>query len=81
MRCFEALCSRSSTYLNGIQRVIQLFPLFCLLLFHVEAIIVDTKVEIHLHKAKVILPIVQAELIETCREKWRFLFPKLAALH
>lgn len=77
MSCFEALCGRSSTYPNGIQCVIQLFPLFYLLLFHVETIIVDTKVEIHLHKAKVILPIVQAQLVETCREKWRFLLPEV----
>lgn len=63
--CFKALCGGSSTYLDGLQGVIQLPPLCWLLPLHAEAIVVDAKVEVHLHEAEVVMLVVQAQLVET----------------
>lgn len=74
-RGFTALCAGSGTHLDGLQGVVQLPPLFWLLPLRVEAVVVDPKVEVHLHEAEVVVLVVQAQLVETCREKRGVLFP------
>lgn len=72
--CVGAPCGCLDTHPDCLQGVVQFFPLLRLLVFCVEAFIVDTEVEIDLHEAKVIVLVVQAQLVETCREKWGLLF-------
>lgn len=70
-RCAGAPSSLPDPHPNCLQGVIQLLPLCWLLVFHVEVLVVHTKVEIHLHEAEVVLLVVQAELVETCRGEGR----------
>lgn len=68
-RCIRAPCGHPDTHPNCLQGVVQLFPLSQLFVFHSEAFIVDTKAQIHLHEAKVVLLVVQAQLVKPCGEK------------
>lgn len=47
-----------NNYLNRVQSIIQLFSFTLLFVVHLGPLIEDSKVEVHLHRTKVILLIV-----------------------